>query len=100
MTMPNILTPDGRRAYAFAAIVGGCGVFTLFAAVAVWLVAGNPLYSLILGLTAHLQILVGMTALGWTLGRRMNIDVSKDGAKISDNAEPIRDGDSVTVVKE
>lgn len=100
MTFANILTPDGRRAWAFAAIVGGCGVFTLFAAVAVYLVAGNALYSLILGLTAHLQILVGMTALGWTLGRRMNIDVTKDGAKISDNAEPIRDGDSVMVTKE
>lgn len=80
----SILTPDGRRAWAFAAICGGCVVFTVFAAVAVYLVSGNALYSLILGIVANLQILVGMTAFGWALGRRMVVDVTKDGAKISD----------------
>ncbi len=84
MKMPPILTPDGRRAWAFFAILGGCMVFTIFAAVAVYLVSGNLLYSLILGLAAHFQILVGMTALGWVLGRRMRLEANKDGAKISD----------------
>ena len=84
MKLPSILSPDHRRAWAFAAIVGGCIVFTLFAAVGVWLVSGNARYSLILALAAHLQILVGMTALGWTLGRRVSVEVNKDGASISD----------------
>lgn len=82
-----LLTPDGRRAAAFAAICGGCVVFTLFAAVGVWLVAGNELYALILALAAHLQILVGMTALGWVMGRRMRLEATKDGATISDGGE-------------
>lgn len=80
----TILTPDGRRAWAFAAICGGCAVFTLFAAVGVWLVSSNQLYTLILALAAHLQIVIGMTALAWTLGRRMTIEVTRDGAKLQD----------------
>ncbi len=84
MKLPTILTPDGRRAWSFAAIVGGSCVMTIFAAVAVYLVSGHVMYSLILGLAAHFQILVGMTALGWALGRRMQLEVNKDGGKISD----------------
>lgn len=83
---PTIMSPDGRRAWAFAAICGGCVVFTIFAAVGVWLISGNELYTLILALAAHVQILVGMTALGWTLGRRLQAEVTKDGAKINDQA--------------
>lgn len=84
MSLPTILSPDGRRAWAFAAICGGCVVFTVFAAVGVWLVSGNALYALILALAAHLQILVGMTALGWALGRRMTVEGSRDGFKLND----------------
>ena len=80
----SITSPDGRRAWAFLAICGGCMVFTVFAAVGVWLVSGHALYTLILALAAHVQLLVGMTALGWTLGRRMTVEATKDGAKITD----------------
>lgn len=86
MTLPSIETPDGRRAAAFAAIVGGCVTMTVFAAVGVYLVSGNATYSLYLALAAHLQILVGMTALGWAMGRRMLLEAGRDGAKISDQS--------------
>ena len=89
MSLPPIMSPDGRRAWAFAAICGGCVVFTVFAAVGVWLVSGEALYALILALAAHLQILVGMTALGWALGRRMQLEATRDGAKISDQDAPL-----------
>lgn len=85
MKMPPFDTHDGRRAWAFIAIWGGCVTFTLFAAVAVWLVSGNALYSLYLGLAAHVQVLIGMTALGWAMGRRVNASVGRDGAKIDDS---------------
>lgn len=97
--LPPLGTPDGRRSWAFLAILGGCIVFTLFAAMGVWLVSGNARYSLILALAAHVQILVGMTALGWTLGRRMTVDVGKTGARISDGGEALHDGDNVTMTK-
>lgn len=64
-------------------------VFTVFAAVGVWLVAGNELYALILALAAHVQILVGMTALGWTLGRRLQVEATRSGAKLSDTETPM-----------
>jgi hypothetical protein len=85
MNLPPIETHDGRRAWAFIAIWGGCVTFTIFAAVTVWLVAGNALYSFYLGLAAHVQVLVGMTALGWAMGRRVRAEVGKDGAKIDDS---------------
>lgn len=84
MKLPSIMSPDGRRAWAFAAICGGCMVFTLFAAVGVYILRNDAKLAFWLALAAHLQILVGMTALGWVLGRRMQIEAGKDGAKIND----------------
>ena len=99
--IPPFDTHGGRRAWAFLAIWGGAIVFTLFAAVGVWLVRDMPGLSFWLALAAHLQILVGMTALGWAMGRRVELDVSKDGAKIKDGAgEAIHEGDAVTLTKE
>jgi hypothetical protein len=101
MKLPPLDTHDGRRALSFLAIFGGCIVFTVFAAVGVWLVSGNALYSLYLALAAHVQILVGMTALGWAMGRRIQAEAGRDGVKINDSGgEPITSGDQVTVVKE
>lgn len=57
---------------------------TLFAAVGVYLVKGDVKLSFWLAIAAHVQILVGMTALGWAMGRRMLAEVSKDGVKIND----------------
>lgn len=84
MKMPNIETPYGRRAWAFAAICGGCMTFTIFAAVGVYLVRDNPHYAFLLALAAHGQVLVGMTALGWVLGRRMDVSVTRDSLSIDD----------------
>ena len=87
MKLPPVDTHDGRRAFAFFAILGGCVVMTLFAAVGVYLVSGDVRLSFWLAIAAHVQILVGMTAMGWAMGRRLQIDVSKDGAKIDDRGD-------------
>ena len=84
MKLPPIETHEGRRAFAFFAILGGCITMTLFAAVGVYLVSGDVKLSFWLAIAAHVQILVGMTALGWAMGRRMLAEVSKDGVKIND----------------
>lgn len=83
MTLPDILTPSGRRAYAFVAVLGGCGVMTVFAAVAVWLVSGNEEYSFYLGMAAHAQILLGLGVFGAQFVKRQ-IKVGRDGVEISD----------------
>jgi hypothetical protein len=87
MKLPPVDTHDGRRALAFFAILGGCVVMTLFAAAGVYLVSGDTKLSFWLAIAAHVQILVGMTAMGWAMGRRLQIDVSKDGAKLNDQGD-------------
>jgi hypothetical protein len=84
MTFPDITTPNGRRAWAFAAIVGGCMVFTVFAAVGVYLVSSVPGLSFWLALAAHGQVFIGMGALGWAMGRRMMAKAGKDGLETDD----------------
>ena len=83
-SIPPLDTPSERRAWAFAAIVGGCMVFTTFAAVGVYLVRDNVFYAFLLALAAHGQVLVGMTALGWVLGRRVDVQFTKDSLLIDD----------------
>lgn len=85
MTPPSITTPEGRRYWAFLVILGGCFIFTIFAAVGVWLASGNAYYSLILALAAHAQLFVGMGAFSFVLGRRMRLKGGRDGLEYSDN---------------
>lgn len=81
--MINLWTPDGRRAAAFAALLGGCSVMTVFAAFGVWLVSGNATYSFYLALAAHAQIMLGLT--GFTaLFVKRSIKAGKDGIEITD----------------
>lgn len=87
MKLPTIMSPDGRRAWAFAAIVGGAMVFSALIWVSLYLVRDHPHFVFYLALAAHGQVFVGMTALGWVLGRRMQADVSKDGLKMDDRGE-------------
>jgi len=81
--MINLFTPDGRRAAAFAALLGGCGIMTIFAAVGVWLTSGNAMYSFYLALAAHVQILLGLTAFTALFVKR-SIKAGKDGIEITD----------------
>ena len=95
--MNSLSTPDGRRYWAFIVILLGCFVFTMFAAVGVWLVSGNPLYSLYLALAAHLQLFVGMGAFSFVLGRRMRFKGGRDGFDYDDTAseQAVRAADKV-----
>lgn len=88
MKLPSIMSPDGRRAWAFAAIVGGCITFTAFAAVGVYIVRSSPGLSFWLALAAHAQVFLGMGALGWVMGRRMLASASKDGVTVDDRDNP------------
>lgn len=82
---PRLDSPDGRRAWAFLALLGGCVVFTLFAAAGVFLVRRDAGFSFWLALAAHAQILVAMTALSALLVRR-TVRAGRDGVEISDHA--------------
>lgn len=79
----TMLSADGRRAWALVALVGGCGMFTLLAAVGVYLVRNDPERAFWLAIAAHVQILVGMTAIGALLVKR-TVKLSRDGLEFSD----------------
>ena len=88
MTFPDISTHDGRRALAFLAVMGGAMVFTVFAAVGLYLLRHHPDFTFYLALCAHAQVLVGMTALGWQMGRRLNVNAGRDGVSLNDGHSP------------
>ena len=82
--LPHIHTHDGRRALAFLAIVGGCMVFTVFIAISVYMLRDHAGFLFWLAVAAHAQIFLGMTALGWFGGRRIEVSATKDGLTIDD----------------
>jgi hypothetical protein len=85
MILPGIETHDGRRALAFLAIMGGCMVFTLVSIAVLYMLRGHADFVFYLGLCVHLHILVGMTALGWQMGRRLNVNAGRDGVTLNDS---------------
>ena len=86
---PSIATHDGRRAYAFLAIVGGCMVFTVLIIWAIWELREQKGFMFWLALAAHGQVLVGMSAIGWAMGRRALIRVTREGATVDDSKSRI-----------
>lgn len=86
MKLPPILTPDGRRAWAFLALLGGSVVMTLFAAAGVYIVRRDAGLSFWLAMAAHVQVLVGMTGFGALLYKR-TIKAGRDGVEISDQGD-------------
>lgn len=76
-------TANGRKAAAFGALLGGCVIMTIFAAIGVWLVSGNAKYSFYLALAAHVQIMLPLTGFTALFVRRI-IKAGKDGVEISD----------------
>lgn len=87
ITLPSIETHDGRRAWSFLAIVGGAMVFSVFIWVALYLLRGHPEFIFYLALAAHMQVFVGMTALGWQMGRRLQFQGGRDGLTINDRGD-------------
>ena len=87
--LPDFATHDGRRAWSFLAIVGGCVVFTVLIFISLWLLHNHPGFVFWLAVLAHAQVLVGMTALGWAMGRRVVFSGSRDGVSLDDSgAQP------------
>jgi hypothetical protein len=84
MNLPTIMTPDGRRAWAFLAIVGGCMVFTAIIIWSAWTIRDSAGLIFWLAMAAHVQVFVGMTALGWTMGRKLLLSATRDGVTIDD----------------
>lgn len=74
---------ENRRDWALMALFGGAVVMTLFAAFAMYWVSDNPKYVLWLGLAAHAQIVISISALAGLLVKR-SLKVSRTGLEIVD----------------
>lgn len=86
MNLPPIETPGGRKSWAFLALVGGAMVFTVFAAVSVWMLRDKAGFIFWLALAAHVHIIVCLTGLSALLVRR-SYKVSRDAIEIDDGGE-------------
>jgi hypothetical protein len=86
VNLPPITAPDGRRAWALVALWGAAAVFTVFAAVGVYLNRSNEENSFYLALAAHAQVLAALSAIGALLVKR-TIRAGKDGVEISDQGD-------------
>lgn len=85
MKIPPIDTHDGRRAFAFLATFGGAVVFTAFAAVATYLLRDVPHYLFWHAVGVLVLLGICITALGWAMGRRVQIKGGKDGVEVNDS---------------
>ena len=88
MTLPTLLTPDGRRAWAFAAILGGNIVMTLFVSVAMSLLRHNAVYVFWLGMAGMTYMLVSNTGLIALFVKR-TVKAGREGIEISDQGEAV-----------
>lgn len=84
---PDIETPNGRRAWAFAALFGSALVFTLFIVWGLWHLRNDAEHTFWLAVLAHAQLAMVVSGFVWVLGRRMLASVTRDGATIDDRAD-------------
>ena len=72
-----------RKNLSLLAMFGGAIVFTVFAAVGLWLVAASVQYVFYLAVLAHVQILVIMTGFIAQLVKR-RLTLGKEGVTVED----------------
>ena len=96
MRLPPIITPDGRRAWSLLALWGAAVVFTIFAAVGVYLTRNQPDHAFWLAICAQVQVFAVISGMGGLLIKR-SYKVGTDGLEITDGA--LSDGDTVKLEK-
>lgn len=83
MILPDLSTPDGRRAGAFLALVGGAMVNTLLAVLFIYLLRDKAGFLFWLALCHQALTLVCLTGLSALLVKR-SIKLTRDGAELTD----------------
>jgi hypothetical protein len=97
--MNFLLSPDGRRAAAFGAMVGGGIAMTIYAAFAMYLVRDVPEYVLWLGLAAHVAVLVVLTGFaGLLVKRTLRASVAAASFEASDQGDAVVTTTTTTAV--
>jgi hypothetical protein len=81
---PDIMTPNGRRAWAFVVMFGAALVFTAFVAWGLWHLRDQVDETFWLAIAAHVQLFMVLGGFTWVLGRRMLASATRDGVTIDD----------------
>lgn len=91
-----LFNSDGRRAGAFLALLGAAMVFTVYAAVVLFIVRGSTGLAFWLGIAAHMQIAIITTGFIALFVKR-TLSVSKDGITVNDASTEIATHTTTTV---
>ena len=91
-----LMNPDGRRAAAFMALLGAAMIFTVYAAVVLYLVRGFAGLAFWLGIAAHLQIAIITTGFIALFVKR-TLAVTKDGITVNDSTTEVSTLTTTTV---
>jgi CDP-diglyceride synthetase len=87
------LETNERKNLSLWMMFGGAAIFTIFAAIGLWLVSANLQYVFYLAVLAHVQIITIMTGFIAQLVKR-RITAGKDGITISDSGTEPAQGEN------
>lgn len=87
MSVPPVTSQDWRRGFAFIGVWGGCVTTFIYICVLTWLLRGDAEKLYWLAMAANLHLLVGMLALAWFGGRRLQFSMTRDGVSIDDREQ-------------
>jgi hypothetical protein len=79
----SMLNPDGRRAWAFLALLGASGTMTAMVALVLWMVRANLSYVFYLGMAAHVQLAICITGFMAMFVKR-HVEIGRDKVKFKD----------------
>jgi hypothetical protein len=79
----SLLRPEGRRAWAFFALLGASGVMTAMITLILYMVRVNLEYVFYLGLAAHAQLAICITGFMAMFVKRQ-VEFGRDGFKAKD----------------
>jgi len=88
MTLPSIMSPDGRRAWSFVALFGAGIIATSIIFFVLWRLGDEKQPLFWLAVLANGHIFVVLTTYGWVLGRRMLASATRDGVTVDDRSDP------------
>lgn len=92
MSVPAISSHDWRRGFAFIGVWGGCVCTFAYICVLTYLLRDDAEAIFKLAVLANVHLFLGMLALGWFGGRRLQFQASRDGLNWNDREQHF-DGD-------
>lgn len=88
MSLPSFTSHEWRRGFAFIGVWGGCVATLGYICWLTWLLRHDADKLFWLAKAANGQLFLGMLTLAWFGGRRMMLNLTRDGFSIDDRGSP------------